>query len=132
MNVPLCLWLASRQRDRLGVMFHEVAFPMSRDQPMRHNFLGLVTRAMAAILARSARRIFVTTSAWEPLLRSISHTQQPIQCVPTFSNIPVVEDEAGANAIRDRLSQRLQAHVRDSLAHLDVAQVGHGGADLLE
>ena len=104
MNVPLCLWLAARQRDRLGVMFHEVAYPMTREQPMRHNFLGLVTRAMAAILARSAQRIFVTTSAWEPMLRAISHTQQPIQCVPTFSNIPVVEDEAGANAIRRRVA----------------------------
>jgi len=104
MNVPLCLWLASRQRDRLGVMFHEVAYPMTRDQPMRHNLLGVVTRAMAAILARSARRIFVTTSAWEPILRSISHTQQPIQSIPTFSNVPLVEDEAGANAIRRRVA----------------------------
>jgi len=104
MNVPLCLWLASRQRDRLGVMFHEVAYPMTRDQPMRHNLLGVVTRAMAATLARSARRIFVTTSAWEPILRSISHTQQPIQSIPTFSNVPLVEDEAGANAIRRRVA----------------------------
>jgi glycosyltransferase involved in cell wall biosynthesis len=104
MNVPLCLWLASRHRARLGVMFHEVAYPMSRDQPMRHNVLGVVTRAMAAILARSARRIFVTTSAWEPMLRSISRTRQPIQCIPTFSNIPVVEDEAGVNAIRRRVA----------------------------
>ena len=104
MNVPLCLWLASRQRERLGVMFHEVAFAISRDQPLRHNFLGVVTRAMAAILARSARRIFVTTSAWEPMLRSISGTRQPILCIPTFSNVPVVEDEAGANDIRRRVA----------------------------
>jgi len=104
MNLPLCIWLASRQRARLGVMFHEVSFPMARDQPMRRNFLGVVTRAMAAILARSARRIFVTTSAWEPMLRSISGTWRPIQCIPTFSNVPVVEDEAGANAIRRRVA----------------------------
>ncbi|MGB8681328.1 MAG: glycosyltransferase [Candidatus Binatus sp.] len=104
MNVPLCLWLASRQRERLGVMFHEVAFAISRDQLLRHNFLGVVTRAMAAILARSARRIFVTTSAWEPMLRSISGTRQPILCIPTFSNVPVVEDEAGANDIRRRVA----------------------------
>ena len=104
MNLPLCVWLATRQRARLGVMFHEVAYPISRDQPMRHNFLGVVTRAMAVILARSARRILVTTSAWEPMLRSISRTRKPIEWVPTFSNIPVVEDEAGANAIRRRVA----------------------------
>ncbi|MGC2274697.1 MAG: glycosyltransferase family 4 protein [Candidatus Binatus sp.] len=104
MNVPLCIWLASRQRARLGVMFHEVAYPMSRAQSVRHNFLGLVTSAMAAILARSARRIFVTTPAWEPMLRSISRTRRPIQWIPIFSNIPVVEDEAGTNAIRRRIA----------------------------
>ncbi|MGH7923587.1 MAG: glycosyltransferase family 4 protein [Candidatus Binatus sp.] len=104
MNVPLCVWLASRQRERLGVMFHEVAYPMSREQSMRHNFLGIVTRAMAAILARSARRIFVTTLAWEPTLRSISRTRRPIQCLTAFSTIPVVEDDAGVNAIRQRIA----------------------------
>jgi glycosyltransferase involved in cell wall biosynthesis len=103
MNVPLCVWLAARYRDRLGVMFHEVAYPMAREQSMRHNFLGVVTRAMALIIARSARRIFVTTAAWEPMLRSISGTRKTIQCIPTFSNISVIEDEAGANAIRRRV-----------------------------
>jgi glycosyltransferase involved in cell wall biosynthesis len=103
MNVPLCIWLASRQRGRLGVMFHEVAYPIARGQSMRHNFLGGVTRAMALIMARSARRIFVTTPAWEPWLRSITRTR-PIQWLPAFSNIPVVEDEAGASAIRRRIA----------------------------
>ena len=104
MNVPLCVWLGSRYRGRLSVIFHEVAFPMTRDQSIRHNFLGVVTRAMAAILARSARRIFVTIPAWEPMLRSISRTRQTIQWLPIFSNIPVVEDEAGASAIRRRVA----------------------------
>ena len=105
MNVPLCIWLASRQRERLGVMFHEVAYPMARDQSIRHNFLGVVTRAMAAVLARSARRIFVAAPAWEPMLRSISRTRRTIQWLPVFSTIPVVEDEAGANAIRRRIAR---------------------------
>jgi glycosyltransferase involved in cell wall biosynthesis len=104
MNVPLCIWLASRQRERLGVMFHEVAYPMARGQSMRHNFLGVVTRAMAAILARSARRIFVTTPAWEPMLRSISRTRRTIEWLPAFSTIPIVEDEAGTNATRRRIA----------------------------
>jgi glycosyltransferase involved in cell wall biosynthesis len=104
MNLPLCIWLASRQRGRLGVMFHEVAYPMARDQSMRHNFLGVVTRAMAAVLARAARRIFVTTPAWEPMLRAISRTRQAIQWIPAFSNVPRIDDEAGANAIRRRVA----------------------------
>lgn len=105
MNVPLCIWLASRQRERLGVMFHEVAYPMARDQSIRHNFLGVVTRAMAAVLARSSRRIFVAAPAWEPMLRSISRTRRTIQWLPVFSTIPVVEDGAGANAIRRRIAR---------------------------
>jgi glycosyltransferase involved in cell wall biosynthesis len=104
MNLPLCVWLASRQRERLSVMFHEVAFPIARCQSMRHNFLGVVTRAMALILARSAQRLFVTTPAWEPLLRSMAGTRRTIQWLPIFSNIPLVEDEAGANAIRRRIA----------------------------
>ena len=104
MNLPLCVWLASRQRERLGVMFHEVAYPMERGQSMRHNFLGVVTRAMAAILARSAQRIFVTTPAWEQMLRSLARTRRTIQWLPIFSNVPVVEDEAGTNAIRRRIA----------------------------
>ena len=104
MNVPLCVWLGSRYGGRLGVIFHEVVYPMARNQSMRHNFLGVVTRVMAAILARSAQHIFVTTLAWEPLLRSISRTRRTIQWIPVFSTIPKVEDEAGANAIRRRVA----------------------------
>ncbi len=104
MNLPLCVWLASRQRERLGVMFHEVAFPIARSQSMRHNFLGVVTRTMALILARSAQRLFVTTPAWEPLLRSMTGMRRTIQWLPIFSNVPLVEDEAGANAIRRRFA----------------------------
>ena len=35
-NVPLCLWLQSRRRDSVWVMFHEIAFPFARRQPMSH------------------------------------------------------------------------------------------------
>jgi glycosyltransferase involved in cell wall biosynthesis len=104
MNVPLCLWLAARHRERLAVMFHEVSYPLGREQSLRHNLLGAVTRAMAAILARSARRIFVTTPAWEPLLRSISRTRQTISWLPTFSNVPMVVDQAGVDAIHRRIA----------------------------
>jgi len=151
MNVPLCVWLASRQRERLGVMFHEVAYAIAREQSVRHNLLGLVTRSMAAILARSARRIFVTTSAWEPMLRSISRTRGAIQCIPTFSNVPVVDDEAGVNAIRRQIAtdggtiaghfgsygsvyadgnlELLAAGLAQD-ANLSVLLIGNGGTDL--
>jgi glycosyltransferase involved in cell wall biosynthesis len=153
MNVPLCIWLASRQRERFGVMFHEVAYPMTRDQSLRHNFLGVVTRAMALILARSARHIFVTTSAWEPLLRSITRTRRTIRWLPIFSNVPVVEDEAGTNAIRRRIAPdggKIAGHfgvygsgyaagttalLAAGLAHdaaLSVLLIGNGGVEFRE
>ena len=57
MNVPFCIWLWTRRRNSIDVMFHEVAFPIARNQPLTHNALGLVNRAMAAIVARSAERM---------------------------------------------------------------------------
>ncbi|HVA40408.1 MAG TPA: glycosyltransferase, partial [Candidatus Binataceae bacterium] len=59
MNLPLCLWLFARRRAGITVMFHEVAVALAWQQPMRHNVIGVVNRAMAFVLTRAARRCFV-------------------------------------------------------------------------
>jgi len=87
MNVPLCLWLAWRRRNPLWVMFHEVAFPVSRGQPWRQNLLGGVNRVMAGLLARAAQRVFVSIPAWEPLLRRLAPRLPPCTWLPVPSNI---------------------------------------------
>jgi glycosyltransferase involved in cell wall biosynthesis len=86
MNVPFCYWL-SRRREPLWVMFHEVAFPMHRGQPLKHHVLGWVTRRMAALVVRSAERVFVSIPAWEPLLRSITGACPPVTWLPVPSSI---------------------------------------------
>jgi hypothetical protein len=103
MNLPFCAWLfARRNRMPIDVMFHEVAFPVERGQPLRHNFLGRVTRIMAMLLTRAASRIFVATSAWEPTLRMLGARHKEIRWLPVPSNVPVVADRAAGAALRAR------------------------------
>ena len=71
MNVPFCLWLRSRKRDHVWVMFHEVAFPSGRQYTIAQNALSLVTRRMASVVGRSAEGVFMSIPAWQPVLESL-------------------------------------------------------------
>jgi glycosyltransferase involved in cell wall biosynthesis len=102
MNFPFVAWLHARRRANISVMFHEVAYPVDALQSLKHNLLGMATQKMAAIVARSAGRIFVSTSSWEPQLRAISGTAKPIVSIPVPSNLPVVDDCLETQAIRRR------------------------------
>ena len=88
MNLPLVLWLAWRacvRRDRLIVLFHEVAFPFQKG-PIRHRVLAIVQQCMASLMAAVAWRILVTTTAWLPRLRCVSN--RVVTSLPVFSNLP--------------------------------------------
>src|SRR5205807_6766920 len=88
MNVPFCFWVWSmKRRNPVWVMFHEVAFPIRRGQPLAHNFLGLVNRWMARIVSRSAERIWVSIPAWEQMLRGFSSELPPVGWLPVPSSI---------------------------------------------
>jgi hypothetical protein len=103
MNVPFCLWLyRRRRRERIWAMFHEVAYPLDNDQPMRHNFLGLVTRLMAALVARSAERCFLSIPAWIPLLERLRGRRGGIDWLPIPSNLPTAADPVAVAAVRRR------------------------------
>lgn len=102
MNIPFAAWLYARRKLDVSVMFHEVAFPFSASRHLKRNLLGAATRTLAAIAARSARRIFVSTSSWEKLLRRMISRERSIVWLPVPSNIPVVENCEGVLAARKR------------------------------
>ena len=104
MNLPFCLWLNSIRQVDLTVMFHEVAFPLNRAQPLRHNLLGAVTWLMARLVCRSATRIMVASARWQAMLRRLGVTA-PISWVPVPSNIPVVEDAAATARWRQQCTK---------------------------
>lgn len=100
MNLPFVLWLYARRAMDVDVMFHEVTFPIRRSQGLAFNLLGVVNRAMAAITARAARRIFVATASWEKVLLPLIPKNARVVCLPIPSNIPVVNDREGIAAVR--------------------------------
>jgi glycosyltransferase involved in cell wall biosynthesis len=99
MNLPFCLWLFRRRRsNHITIMFHEVAFPwVTGGRFFRHNFLAAVNRAMAFLLARSARRLFVSIPGWEKMLRPYAGNQR-IEWLPIPSTMP-----QGGDRDRDRI-----------------------------
>src|SRR6202030_3625434 len=57
------------------------------------------------LVARSAARIFVSTPAWERLLRDRLGVKAPISWLPVPSNISVVDDAPGIKAIKEQYAQ---------------------------
>jgi len=107
MNLPFCLWLLSRRREAIWAMFHEVAYPCGWRQSPRHNLLGLVTRAMAVLVAQASQRIFVSSQVWEPLLRRLSLGRpRPLVWLPVPSNLPATAGDAAVAAAREGASKR--------------------------
>ena len=104
MNVPLCLMLLRRRSSDITVMFHEVAYPISRNQSIRHNALGVVNHTMAAMLTRAASRIFVAAQGWTEMLARYAPKGRKIGWLPVPSTIPVVRDRAATLAVRARLA----------------------------
>ena len=104
MNLPFCVWLwRRRKRHDIIVMFHEVAFPwVGHGRILRHNFLALVNRLMAGIVARSARRVFVSIPAWSDLLRPFAGGR-PVEWLPVPSTMPRTVSQERVETLRSRL-----------------------------
>jgi glycosyltransferase involved in cell wall biosynthesis len=99
MNVPLCAWLAAQRRQTLWIMFHEVAYPLEPGQPWSHQLLARVNRWMARRLATRAERVFVSTTAWLPILQSICRRAIPVDWAAIPSNFETPESgEAAASS----------------------------------
>jgi glycosyltransferase involved in cell wall biosynthesis len=79
-----------------------VAFPVESGQSLKHNALGHVNRLMARILARSADRIFVSTTGWQDLLRDIDPRTPDVTWLPIPSN--VATESCNPAAVRARFA----------------------------
>ncbi len=104
MNLPLCAMLLRRRSNEITVMFHEVAYPIRRNQPIRHNALGAVNHVMAAMLVRAASRIFVAAQGWTGMLARYAPKGRKIGWLPVPSTIPIVRDRAATLAVRSRFA----------------------------
>lgn len=105
MNVAFCVWLWNRARrgDRVELIVHEPFMPL--DGPMRHVALGVVQRAMAAILLRAASDVWVTTPAWIDRLRPYSPFKMlALRWIPVPSTVPVTGDSQAARHLRERFT----------------------------
>jgi glycosyltransferase involved in cell wall biosynthesis len=88
MNLAFCFWLAlQRKKKKIWVMFHEVAFPFKRHQPLKHDLLAVVHRSMAWIVLRSASKSFTSIEPYKALLTRLAPRAQ-IGLLRLFSNVP--------------------------------------------
>lgn len=99
-NLPFCLWIASRRRDPVWVMFHEVSFPFDLHQSASRNALAAVNRVMARLVARAAGRIFVSIPGWRPMLASLVGRGAAVEWLPVPSGIPTIADPVASASVR--------------------------------
>jgi glycosyltransferase involved in cell wall biosynthesis len=105
MNVPFCWWLR-RQSQRLPVwtMFHEIEFAFHWRQPLKHNFLSVVTHLMAFLTSRASARIFVSTTYFEKTLRRYASAPTPISWLPVPSNMPTCVSPRAIEETRKKIA----------------------------
>jgi glycosyltransferase involved in cell wall biosynthesis len=99
MNMQFCLWLWRRSvaGDSIDVIVHEPFVTFSGG--MRQCVVAVVQRAMTLVLMSAARRVWVTTRAWTPLLEPyLAGRPVAIQWLPVPSSLQpadaVAVDEA--------------------------------------
>jgi glycosyltransferase involved in cell wall biosynthesis len=103
MNIPFCWWL-SRRPEPVWIVFHEVVFPFSGNQPLAHNILGVATRLMVTLVARRAERIFITIPNWEALLPSSPNVHRRVTWLPVPSNIPITVTHHAVSEVRRQIA----------------------------
>jgi len=106
MNLAFSAWLFAHGKYDISIMFHEVACPISLEQPLGRSIQGAVHRVMALLVARHATRVFVATPAWAKLLKPVLRKGQSVSWLPVPSNIPVVDDSDGIASLRKRYAPR--------------------------
>jgi glycosyltransferase involved in cell wall biosynthesis len=115
MNLPLCLWLWRRSAggDAIDVIVHEpfVTFTGSLGQRV----VAIVQRAMTLMLLSAARRIWVTTQAWTPLLEPYLYGR-----AAAISWLPVPSSLAASDAVAVDGVRRRYAPAKECI-------VGHFG-----
>jgi glycosyltransferase involved in cell wall biosynthesis len=109
MNLAFCLWLwsrSARRGDRVEVMVHE-PFLAFNEGSWRQKLAALVHRLMTVILLRAAERVWISIPEWERRWRPYAFGKKiPFHWLPIPSNVPRVDDAAGAAAIRNRYAPK--------------------------
>ena len=95
LNLPFCFWLWRRAvvGDSVELIVHEpfVAFSGSAGQ----HVMAAIQRMMTLMLLSAARRVWVTTDAWTPLLQPFLSTRASrIESLPVPSNLAPAETAA--------------------------------------
>lgn len=86
MNVPFCAWFAARRQDERWAFFHEVVYPWSPRDPLRHQLLAGTTRVMLRLVAGAADRVFVSIPSWAEHLPA--RLRRHAEWRPVPSNFP--------------------------------------------
>ena len=100
LNVPFCWWMArraARHGDELQIMFHEVR--VGWEGSARQRAASLIQRLMVRLLVRGASRLWISTLAWEPVLR---WSRIPPQWLPVPANVPAGAPAEQVAAARQR------------------------------
>lgn len=104
-NVPFCLWLRSRRRDSIWVMFHEVMFCADASHGLSRQALGAAHRLMASLVAGAAERAFVAIPGWLPMLEPLLRPGATMTWLPVPSAIPVLVSPEATASIRAQYGQ---------------------------
>lgn len=104
-NLLFCLWLRSRRRDSVWVMFHEVAYPFDRGAGVARNLLAAANRMMAWLVGGATERAFVSIPAWRAGVGALTRAGTPVTWLPVPTSIAVVDDRHGADEIAARYAQ---------------------------
>ena len=104
-NLPFCLWLrhrAVRHGDEVDLMLHEPFLPFVPGR-WRQNAAAVVQRFMTRIMLRAARRVFLSTPAWEKVVRPYDwNRERKYAWLPLPSTVPTVDDPAASASLRER------------------------------
>ena len=99
MNLPFCFWLWRRSvaGDAVELIVHEPFMTFSGG--IRQCAVAAVQRAMTLMLMSAARRVWVTTRAWAPLLEPyLSGRGTAIEWLPVPSNLPIRRRRGGGRS----------------------------------
>ncbi len=104
-NLPFCLWLkhrAVRHGDEVDLMLHEPFLPFVPGR-WRQNAAAVVQRYMTRIILRAVRRVFLSTPAWEEVVRPYDwNRERKYAWLPLPSTVPTVHDPATSVSVRER------------------------------
>ena len=104
-NLPFCVWLwhrAARRGDTVDLMVHEPFLPFLPGR-WRQNAAASVHRIMTRILLRSARRVWLSTPAWDALIRPYDwNRERRYEWLPLPSTVPIADDPAASLRVKER------------------------------